>query len=358
MRPTIPVERPQERLLLDLLRELPAGRVLCNTVGRAQFAATYAREHSQSPVTCWFLDLYQRQQCEQAVHPPRQNLAFVCQADPPSAEVDLVAWSFSRQGESELVREMLQLGHERLAIGGRMIVAIDNPRDQWLHVGMRNLFTKVTRRLGELGTVYLATKTSPLKKHKSYAAEFAFRDGPQWIRLRTRPGVFSHRRLDDGARSLIKSISLAPGTRALDLGCGSGAVALAAALRAPSVRVDAVDSNPRAVESTRWAFTHASAEPHSCLPASITLDCDGSSVAHDAFDLVLANPPYFSDFRIARLFVDIAARALRRNGVLQLVTKTPAWYADHLPDSFTELTTQPVGNYIVVSAHKSRPTNH
>ena len=37
----VPV-RPQEQLLLDTLGELPAGRLLCNTAGRAQFAAEYA----------------------------------------------------------------------------------------------------------------------------------------------------------------------------------------------------------------------------------------------------------------------------------------------------------------------------
>jgi 16S rRNA (guanine1207-N2)-methyltransferase len=348
-----PLERPQERLLLDLLPDLPAGRILCNTAGRAQFASTYARQHSHLPVTCWLLDLYQRQRCELAIHPQPPNLALVCEADPPADEVDLVVWAFSRQGESELVREMMQLGHERLTIGGRLIAAIDNPRDQWLHELFRDMFAKVTRRPSDLGVVYLATKTAPLRKFKNYTAEFAFRDGEKLIRLRTRPGVFSHRQLDGGARALIKAMTVSPGMRVLDLGCGSGAVGLAAALRAGSVQVDAIDSNPRAIESTRWAAAQASTDHQ--LPPSITviLDCDGSSISSTDYDFVLANPPYFSDFRISRLFVETAQRALRRNGLLQLVTKTPDWYADHLPKSFHEVITQPVGNYVIVSTRKA-----
>jgi 16S rRNA (guanine1207-N2)-methyltransferase len=348
-----PLERPQERLLLDLLPDLPAGRVLCNTAGRAQFGAAYARQHSHSPVACWLLDLYQRQQCELAVHPQPQNLALVCEADPPAGEVDLVAWAFSRQGESELAREMLQLGHERLMIGGRLVAAIDNPRDQWLHELFRNMFAKVTRRSSDRGVVYLATKTAPLRKLKNYAAEFAFRDGEKPIRLRTRPGVFSHRKLDGGARALIKALTVSPGTRVLDLGCGSGSVALAAALRAGGVQVDAIDSNPRAIESARWAAAGASNDHQLSSSVTATLDCDGSSISSNDYDLVLANPPYFSDYRIPRLFVNTAERALRRNGLLQLVTKTPQWYADHLPDSIHEMITQPVGNYIIVSARKA-----
>jgi spermidine dehydrogenase len=55
------------------------------------------------------------------------SLRLICEADPPAEEFDLVAWAFSKQGDGELVREMLQTGHERLVIGGRMVAAIDNP---------------------------------------------------------------------------------------------------------------------------------------------------------------------------------------------------------------------------------------
>ena len=95
----MPFERPQERLLLDLLTELPAGRLLCNTAGRAQFAAECARQHSSSPVVCWFLDLYQFQQSRSANQPLPLNLQLRCEADPPAEEFDLVAWAFSRQGD-------------------------------------------------------------------------------------------------------------------------------------------------------------------------------------------------------------------------------------------------------------------
>jgi 16S rRNA (guanine1207-N2)-methyltransferase len=80
------------------------------------------------------------------------------------------------------------------------------------------------------------------------------------------------------------------------------------------------------------------------------LDCDGSSVPKEAFDLVLANPPYFSNFRIAELFLQIALKALKPGGRLLLVTKTPQWYADNLPAAFSEAFTQPVGNYVVLTA--------
>src|SRR6476620_796546 len=118
-------ERPAERLLIDVLPQLSARRVLCNTVGRAQFATECARRTQNAEVTCWLLDLYQMQQIH-ATHSLPPNLEMLCVADPPPQEVDLVAWAFSRDGNSELVREMLQTGHELLAIGGQFVAAIDN----------------------------------------------------------------------------------------------------------------------------------------------------------------------------------------------------------------------------------------
>src|SRR6185436_17116320 len=97
--------------------------------------------------------------------------------DPPAEAFDVVAWAFSRHGDGELAREMLQTGHERLRSGGRLVCAIDNPRDQWLHEQLRSAFPKVTRRPDARGVVYLTTSETPRKKRKEYACEFSFRDG-------------------------------------------------------------------------------------------------------------------------------------------------------------------------------------
>jgi 16S rRNA (guanine1207-N2)-methyltransferase len=337
-------ERPAERLLLDFLPQLSAQRVLSNTVGRGQLAIEYGRRNQGTNVSCWMLDLYQTQQIQSAGSLP-VNLRLICATVPPPGEVDLVAWVFSRDGNGELVRDMLQIGHERLMIGGQLVAAIDNPRDKWLHELLQNLFPKVSRHASKSGILYTATKTAPLKKHKQYASEFAFRDGERLIHLCTRPSVFSHRELDGGARALIKTMHVEPNMRVLDLGCGCGAVGIAAALRAADVHVDATDSNPRAIESTLWA-----ADRNAAANMTATLDCDGRNIIPAAYDLVLANPPYYSNFRIARLFVEIAAKALKSGGTLLLVTKTPQWYHDNLPAVFTDMKTQPVGAYSVLSA--------
>jgi len=341
---TVP-PRPQEELLLELAPSTAGKRVLCNTAGRGQFALA-ATGHA-AHVSCHFLDLYHLHQCRTTAGEVPPNLSLVCEADLAAGPFDLAALSFSKQGDGELVRDLLQQGHERLEIGGRLAVTTDNPEDSFLHDELRKLFSKVTRRPSSTGVLYLATKIEPLRKVKNFACEFPFRDGERLIELRTRPGVFSHRRLDGGARAIINEMQIEPGMKVLDLGCGSGAVAVAAALRAENVQVTAVDSNPRAVEATAWSATK-----NNVANLHVTLDCDGSSVTDEAFGLVLANAPYFSNFRIAEHFARTAARALMNGGLALFVTKTPGWYVERLPKWFSSVEPRPGKNYTIVAATK------
>ena len=64
-------------------------------------------------------------------------------------------------------------------------------------------------------------------------------------------GVFSHGHLDTGTSLLLREAPAPAATGdLLDLGCGSGAVALTLAKRSPGATVWAIDSNERAVSLT------------------------------------------------------------------------------------------------------------
>lgn len=337
--------RPQEELLLELVPSTVGKRVLCNTAGRGQFALAAATNAQH--VSCHFLDLYHLQQCRSTAGELPASISLICEADFPAGPFDVAALCFGKQGDGELVRDLLQQAHERLEIGGQLQAATDHPQDSFLHDELRKLFAKVTRRPTAAGVLYLATKTEPLRKLKNFACEFPFRDGERLIQLRTRPGVFSHRRLDGGARALMSEMQIEPGMQILDLGCGSGAVAIAAALRAENVRVTAADSSPRAVEAVTWA-----AVANSVTNIAPLLDCDGSGLPSDTFQLVLANAPYFSNFRIAEHFARTASRTLAPGGLALFVTKTPAWYLERLPKWFASVDLRKGKNYTIVAARK------
>jgi 16S rRNA G1207 methylase RsmC len=345
--------RPQEKLLIDALGELKGDRVLCNSAGRAQFAAAYATQNSSATVDCWFLDIFHKTQSEYRVGEDGAvpaNLSFCCQPDLPEKEADLVAFAFKKGGEAELTRDLMQQGYLRLVEGGRMVVSTDNDEDQWIHTQLRELFPKVTRRpYRKQGTLYLATKVGPLKKVRDFDCEFAFRDRGRLIYAYSRPGVFSHRHIDPGARALMNTMVLRPGTKVLDLGSGAGTVTLAAAFAADNVSVHAVDSNARAIQSLERGIAKNAAPG-----ITAALDAEGESPESDMFDLALANPPYFSNYAIADLFLDTAHRALKAKAKILIVTKTPNWFVERMPLWYADVEVKESHDYWIVSGRKRK----
>lgn len=339
--------RPSEAILLAALDELRGERLLCTSLGRGQLASAAARAWPESRVVCHFLDIYLADKARGHYRDGPANLSIVCQSDLPGDEIDVAAFPFTSQGNAELTRELMQQGHQALAVGGRMLASTNNRRDTWLGGEMRKLSADVSRRELDQGVLYAATKTGPLRKLKNFTGEFVFRDRQRLLRAVSRPGVFSHRRVDLGARALMAVMEISPGQRVFDMGCGSGVLALAAAARAPGVQVFAVDSNPRAVECTLRG-----AALNELSSISARLDAQGTCDAPGTFDLFLANPPYYSDFRIAEIFLDAGRRALAPGGRIHVVTKQLDWYLETLPTRFEEVEVHQLKDYFVVTARQ------
>jgi 16S rRNA G1207 methylase RsmC len=312
-------------------------------MGRAQAAATLAVERPSASVVCWFLDQHQQQLA--ATNSATVNLSLVCQPDFPDEEFDLAVLPFSMRGEAELTRELLQTATDRLKIGGKLVTSTDNPRDEWLRKLLLESFKKVTKHTLDDAVVYVVTKQEPLKKLKDYRAEFVFRDGDNLIKAVSRPGVFSHRHIDPGARHLLEAAQVRSEMKVLDIGCGAGTVALGIASRDASIQVLAVDSNARAVDCTQ-----VGAELNRLTNITAELNCTGEYADPGTFDLAIANPPYFADFEIAVRFVTAARRSLKAGGELLIVTKTPNWYEEYLSAQWHDVQVTPVKRYFVVRA--------
>ena len=171
----------------------------------------------------------------------------------------------------------------------------------------------------------------PLKKLKDFTFEIAFRDCEELIYIQTRPGVFSHRQLDNGARQLLDAVDVYPGASLIDIGCGSGSVALGLAMRDSTASVHAVDSNSRAI----WCVERGK-ERNKLSNLTTELNANGDYRNPGTFDMALTNPPYFGDFEIAEKLVLAALRSLRPGGRLVLVTKQPSWYQENLPRWFED----------------------
>lgn len=350
---TLPPARPAEAHAARVAADLPDERVLCTTLGRGQAALTLAEARPEAEVNLWFLDRYQQRLLETAVPELPGTLALHCLADPPPSRDEsgyqLAVIPVFKSGEAELTRDILQAALQHLAIGGHLVAAIDNPRDRWLREQLAATGETVRVRPDEAAkpatVCYIVQKTRPLKKLRDFSCEVVFRDRDRLLTAFTRPGIFAHRRIDPAARHLLNAVDLAEGARVLELGCGSGCVSLGLAARHPSVEVHAIDSSARAVDCLRQAAEHNQ------LPnLSVALETDGCVPDPGGYDLVLANPPYYADFRIAEMFVESARIALASGGTLLIVTKQPSWYLEHLPETWDDVAQEMVKGYHLIEA--------
>ena len=156
------------------------------------------------------------------------------------------------------------------------------------------------------------------------------------------PGCFCHRRLDEGGLALAEVVSrellaqpssliphpshpsplpssLFPLTL-LDMGCGCGLVGLLVASVVKGVKLTMIDSHTRAVEAATVNAKAFGAD------ARVILADDGldSEPSNDSYDIFVGNPPYYSDYRIAEVFLETAKKALKPGGVCYTVVKNDA----------------------------------
>ena len=103
------------------------------------------------------------------------------------------------------------------------------------------------------------------------------------------------------------------------MGCGCGLVGLLIAKAVKGVQLVGVDSHSRAIEA---ANLNAQALG---VGAEMILADSGTPTRMDGtFDVFVGNPTYYSDYRIADVFLETAKRALKPGGVCYTVCKNAA----------------------------------
>lgn len=280
---------------------------------------------------------------------PDTHVELFCMPDLPDKQYSTIVLPTDFRSSSEMARDLLQQIGNRLKPNGRLVISTNNPKDHWLGAHLKKAFGKTTVIPHDRGICYVARANETQVKQKSFDAEFAFRDNETLIPCASRPGVFSHRRIDPGARALIKSLGSLPRPpkRIVELGCGSGAVSVAAALRFPEATVLAVDSHVRAVQATERTAALNSVEN-----LQVLLTSDGEVPDPGSYDLFLGNPPYYSDYRISEVFLQAAESALRIGGRAHVVTKLKEWHHNRMIEIFADGDSEPIGDYHVIKSVK------
>lgn len=173
--------------------------------------------------------------------------------------------------------------------------------------------TRGTLDLAALPEAYQAPGIRPGTWH-SYVAEL----GEERIELRSRPGVFSWRALDEGTRLLLEVLQVRVTDRVLDVGCGSGVVGLWAARRSSKGSVTWLDVDLLACDSARASLAANDVTGE-------VLQGDGIAGAAEVgpFTLVVSNPPFHSGHavssEVAEALIEEAYGVLEPRGRLVLV---------------------------------------
>lgn len=167
------------------------------------------------------------------------------------------------------------------------------------------------------------------------------------LTLETAAGLFSPGHIDRGTRAMLSVATFAPGMRVMDLGCGCGVVGLVAAKKCGAENVWMSDVDPRAVEIAR-----RNAENNG-VPGVHCLVSDGfDQVDAAGFDLILSNPPYQSDFSVAKRFIEKGFNRLKIGGTLLMVVKRRDWYKNKLSAIFGGVRIHEIDGYYVFEAQR------
>ncbi|MGV2339821.1 MAG UNVERIFIED_CONTAM: class I SAM-dependent methyltransferase [Planctomycetaceae bacterium] len=288
--------------------------------------------------------------------PGAAQCRIICAADPPQDTWDSIVFPTFTTDSSEAAQELFQALQTRLRPGGRLFVSTNNPRDRWIQAQLRPLFSPVEVRKLPRGVLCVAVRSAPLKKLRGFYARFGFRCHDQVLLCETRPGVFSHRRLDGGARALIPLTGSRSGRDFRGLlrkssqnrGDGIGqrrTVSVATASTFATAEVLAIDSDARAIECTQ-----RSAALNQLTNIRTLLSSEGVGEEPGTWDLLLGNPPYYSDFRIAELFLQTARKLLRPGGRVHIVSKPVEWQLSRMQQLFADVQQHTFGEYFVFTA--------
>ena len=311
---------PTEAQLIQALPMLSSPEhvlVMGNRTGVLGMIAS--RVHPGSVVVTSTLDLFHHHAVERNLaRNPFTTVTARCEADIAERNHYDAAFLQLSKGSmpDELILDLLQQSHLALKMNGTCLISAEE-NTAWLAEHVKKVFGQCSiRERLPAATLLAGHKKQDPKKIKDYRAEFTMTlPHGKSAALTTRPGVFAHRRVDEGAQALAEVVVTQPGDLILDMGCGCGSIGLSLAVNQPSAEVVFLDSHTRALHATE----------HNCringLSRYRVVLADQGLEEESRFTLFVGNPPYYSNDRITDLFIHTAFKTLKPQGRAYLVAK-------------------------------------
>ncbi len=277
----------------------------------------------EADVTCAQFDLHQTDRVRECLAEVGAAAEVVAVPDiwdlPP--RFNTVIFPASAQSDREVKIDVVEQGAHVLAPGGVFLTLSEYEKDSQFSKLQKKVFGKCGETpSSEQGMAFFSTKTEESGKRRRHEVKYhaSIGEGAS-MEFVSRPGTFSYGRFDNGSRAMLEVAEIHERDGVLDLGCGNGAVGCLAGQQAgPNGRVTFIDSSLRAI-----ALAELNARANGITNTRFVTATRLQGLEANAFDVILANPPYYAQSEITRLFVEGSRDLLRPGGRYYIVTKMP-----------------------------------
>lgn len=144
----------------------------------------------------------------------------------------------------------------------------------------------------------------------------SFEVGGKKIDAETRPDLFSPKDLDKGTRLLLEQLEGVTYSRALDWGCGWGAMALWLGANNSQAKIVGLDSDIGAVKTAALNVAH-----NMLTNVEIVASHGFEDVQASEFDLIVSNPPTHRGREVVETMVAESHERLTTGGKLMIVVE-------------------------------------
>lgn len=167
------------------------------------------------------------------------------------------------------------------------------------------------------------------------------------LEFQTEKSLFSPKKVDQGTLAMLSQTDFSEGDKVLDLGCGYGVVGILAAGVVGDQSVVMSDCSATAVRVARQNAVRNG------YPDINVVQSDAYDHIEDTdFSLILSNPPYHTDFSVAKRFIQGGYRHLVSGGRMIMVVKRLLWYRNKLTSVFGGVKVRECNGYYVLIAEK------
>ena len=158
--------------------------------------------------------------------------------------------------------------------------------------------------------------------------------------------LFSPSNIDKGTLAMLKNVVVSPEDKVLDLGCGYGFVGIYLARKYAVKDITMCDIDENAV-----SYAKQNVKLNNTSINKVFVSDGFSNVKDKDYTLILSNPPYHTDFKVAKGFIENGYKSLVVGGKMVMVVKRLLWYKNKLNTIFggVKVIEEDNGYYILIA---------